>query len=529
MKKILIKIQNNNLVFKERVKLSTEHKNLLNTNVISSNELVFSDDYIEKNPRIISTFIEELCKTYDIDTAVIENYSLNLLITNIFKNNKQITSLVLKEDKPLTYQLCEAILDTNIKSVSCYNLQPFMLELLDKHDVVVESRNEILFLSDFMIENNLSIFSSLFYKMTLNIKFPMNNQDEEDFLSFCKINKYLKSIHVNKASLSDLEFIVNTLKSCNKKNIKIIIHDNITDEKIIEFLKNFNNKKSKRYKIVFKLAYSNDYINQNIIKHTNSKILKTCGLIIIAIITLTFSYVFYDNYNSMQNVNDMKSNISKVINIADTSQIIEDLNNKNQKENDNNNLKIINEDLAALLTVNPETVGWLNVNNTNIDYPVVRSVNNEFYLTHSFDLNPDYNGWVFMDYRNHDKELDSNTIIYAHNRYYSGVMFGTLQNALRKSWYTNEENQIIKFKTLYENYEFKIFSIYKIYKTSDYMSTQFTTDEVRANFYKMLKDRSIYDFGITLSGSDKIITLSTCADGDNRIVVHAVLQKGDIQ
>ena len=130
-----------------------------------------------------------------------------------------------------------------------------------------------------------------------------------------------------------------------------------------------------------------------------------------------------------------------------------------------------------------------------------------------------------MDYRNNKDELNDNTIFYAHNRYYSGVMFGTLQNALKKTWYTNKENQIITFRTLYATYSFHIFSVYNIYKTNDYMSTMFIDDETRANFYQMLKDRSIYDFEITPTGSDKIITLSTCKDENNRIVVHAVLEK----
>ena len=59
MKKILIKIKDNTIIIKEKVKLSTEYKNILNTNVISCNELVFSDDYINDNKKIVATFINE--------------------------------------------------------------------------------------------------------------------------------------------------------------------------------------------------------------------------------------------------------------------------------------------------------------------------------------------------------------------------------------------------------------------------------------------------------------------------------------
>ena len=64
MKKILIKIKDNSLIVKEKVKLSPEYKNILNTNVISCNELVFSDEYIENNQRLVSTFLNELTGIY---------------------------------------------------------------------------------------------------------------------------------------------------------------------------------------------------------------------------------------------------------------------------------------------------------------------------------------------------------------------------------------------------------------------------------------------------------------------------------
>ena len=60
MKKLLIKIKDNALIIKERKKLSTEYKNIINTNVISCNELVFSDEYILDNPKIVSAFLNEI-------------------------------------------------------------------------------------------------------------------------------------------------------------------------------------------------------------------------------------------------------------------------------------------------------------------------------------------------------------------------------------------------------------------------------------------------------------------------------------
>lgn len=521
MKKILIKIKDNSFIVKEKIKLSSEYKNILNTNVISCNELVFSDEYIISNPKIVSNFVQELSKSYNVDTLIIEKNDFTLLFLNIIKNNKNITSIILKDDTPLTFKMCEAIMHSYIKNVNCYTLQPFMIEYLDKYNILVESRNEILYLSKFMIDNNLSIFSSMFYKMTITLDLPMNEQDEQDFEAFCKINKYLKNININIVNRNDLEFIIKTLRQNNKKNIKINIHENISNPEAIEYLRNFNKKKSKRYKIYFRLEYSNDYLKDNIFKQTNISILKTCGYLILLIVFFSFGYVFYDNYSAMQVDNNIKENITKVIEINNSEEIIAEL-NKDKKEDEK---LVINEDIASLINVNPEVVAWLKVNNTNIDYPVVQSDDNTYYLKHNIYLEEDNNGWVFMDYRNDTDRLSDNIIIYAHNRYYNGIMFGTLQNTLRYSWYSNPENQTISFKTLYEDLEYQVFSIYKISVTTDYMRTLFADDNDRLEFFNMLKDRSIYDFGVELSGDDKIITLSTCADDYNRYVLHAVLKE----
>ena len=311
MRKILIKIKDNTFIIKEKIKLSSEYKNIINTNVISCNELVFSDEYILNNKKIVATFINELTKTYNIDTLIIEKNDFAMQFIDIVKNNKLITSLILKEDSPLTFKMCEAIMHSYIKNVNCYTLQPFMIEYLDKYDILVESRNEILYLSKFMIDNNLSIFSSIFYKMTITLDLPMNESDEQDFEAFCKINKYLKTINVFIVNKNDLEYIIKTLRANNKKNIKIIIHENISNLEVIEYLKNFNKKKSKRYKIYFKLEYSNEYLKDNIFKQTNISILRTCGYLILLIVFFSFGYVLYDNYKSMQNDRSIKENITK--------------------------------------------------------------------------------------------------------------------------------------------------------------------------------------------------------------------------
>ena len=175
-----------------------------------------------------------------------------------------------------------------------------------------------------------------------------------------------------------------------------------------------------------------------------------------------------------------------------------------------------------LLKKNSDTVGYLSVNNTKINYPVVQGSTNSYYLNRDFNKRKNSMGWIFMDYRNNSKELDKNTIIYGHN-IKQGIMFGTLKYALNSSWYKKESNQIITFNTPTKNMKWRIFSIYRIPATEDYLKTEFKDDAEYMDFINMLKSRSLYDFNQTIDESSKIITLSTCFSHTTRHVVHAVL------
>jgi len=519
MRKVLITIANNKLTFSYKKGNTKIADDLLNTNIISDNELVFSEEYIRENIRIITSFVKELVSQYNINQVNVKTIDLTSLVLDILSKIDTINCLNILEDETLTFEICEKLIKTKrITSLSCYNIPNFMLEMLDKHNIKVVSRSEILFTSSFMQGNNLSQFSKIYYKMSIRLEFPLSKEDEEDFITFCKINRYLKTIHINLFSKDGIELIINTLKKNNIKNVKIMLHDNITKESNAEYLKKANKKYAKD-KISIKLIYSDNYLQNNIFRQIIVNTLKICGFIIASLVIAVVGYVSINNYQSLKRVNVIKEDIEKVIQETNTEEIIEEL-----VEENNNELEIVNDYLASLLTVNEDTVGWLKVNNTNIDYPVVQGEDNKQYLDINFNKEEDRDGWVFMDFRNKADELSKNTIIYGHNRYYSGVMFGTLHKVAYQSWYGKEENQIINFDTLYGNMEWKIFSIYKIDKTTDYMKVNFSDDNVWLDFINMIKNRSIYNFGVDITADDKILTLSTCSSNRNqRLVVHAVL------
>ena len=350
----------------------------------------------------------------------------------------------------------------------------------------------------------------------------MSLEDLHDFDNFCTINNnYLRTIHLNNIQLADTEHIVNSLIENKKRNIRIIIHeDNLTPD-TLQYLQRFKEKQSKKHKIFLKIAYSKNYIEKNFLPQTNINILKMCCLFSIIIISCIFGYVFYDNYKVAKEVESAQNNIRHIIKSTDTTQLINNLNELNA----NTKLVVQNEEIVSLIPTNNETVGWIKVPNTNIDYAVVQHSDNEFYLHHSFDKSYSNAGWVFMDYRNGADELDDNTILYAHNRYHNGTMFGTLGYALNKDWYTNENNLYITFNTIYKKYTWRVFSVYKTPYTIDYLTIVFYDNQERLDFYNMLKNRSINNFNTSVSATDKIITLSTCSSDGGRIVVHAVLVK----
>lgn len=187
-------------------------------------------------------------------------------------------------------------------------------------------------------------------------------------------------------------------------------------------------------------------------------------------------------------------------------------------------MNMISVDFADLKDVNKDTVGWIQVNGTNINYPFVQTTNNTYYLTHAFNKSKNSAGWVFLDYRNKNDLSDKNSILYAHGRI-DKTMFGSLRNALTNGWLSNTNNYVFKLSTPYENTLWQVFSIYHIPVTSDYLRTTFTDDEDFVNFANMLIKRSAHNFETTVGANDRIITLSTCYDETERVVLHAKLIK----
>ena len=192
------------------------------------------------------------------------------------------------------------------------------------------------------------------------------------------------------------------------------------------------------------------------------------------------------------------------------------------------NIKFMSKNFSELLHINNETVGWLTVNNTKVDYSVVQHKNNDFYLKHDFYKNRNANGWIFADYRSDFRYFGTNSIIYGHNLI-NKQLFGSLSWTLKESWYKKEENQYIKLSTPDSNTIWRIFSIYTTKPETYYLKTYFQTEQEHLSFLNTLEKRSFYDFeNDELNNNTKILTLSTCTDyGSKRMVIHAYMVKAE--
>ena len=520
MKKITITIQNNTILFKYRTNKPIE-VNLLNTNVISNNELVFSDQYLAENTRIVSLFINDLIQEKNITDVVISNNVLAELVLDLLKTVQEIESVTISDNDNLSYSICEKIIkNKNIKKINCYSIPQFMIEELDKNSILVESRSEVLFTSNFMADNNLTTFSKIFYKTSIKIDNKLTVSEKEDIHSFFTINKYVKIIHIDNYSLDLLKDVIDILIACKEKNILIQLHEDIDDADDVAALRKLN-KKLKKKNIKISLVYSEDYLEANYLQQIIFTTLKICAVIIFTIVSSVLGYVLYNNYESEIKVNGIKDKLNALMDEeeantgnADNGVVLDD------DQVTLNSYKVLAE-------VNPDMVGWLTVKGTKIDYPVVRGETNNSYLSTNFYKEADYNGWVFMDYRNNAVDLDDNTIIYAHNRFSSGIMFGTLPNIRKKSWLDNKDNYYITFNTMNKVQKWKIFSYYVVDVTSDYLITNFESDKDHQAFIKKITKRSKKNFKEEVTTKDKILTLSTCYNKEDRFVVHAVLINED--
>ena len=172
--------------------------------------------------------------------------------------------------------------------------------------------------------------------------------------------------------------------------------------------------------------------------------------------------------------------------------------------------------------INPDIVGWITVEGTIINYPILQTKDNDYYLNRNYKGEDSRAGSIFMDYRNNVEEENRNTIVYGH-RMKDDTMFNSLTNYLDEEFF--KAHQTINYDTMYGSYDAEVFAAYYTTTDFDYIQTDFESDEEYASFLNEVEDKSEIEADFDVNADDQIVTLSTCdytLDPDKgRLVVHA--------
>ena len=181
----------------------------------------------------------------------------------------------------------------------------------------------------------------------------------------------------------------------------------------------------------------------------------------------------------------------------------------------------------SLYNQHKNLIGWVKIADTIIDYPVMQTGDNEYYLDHNINLEEDRNGALFLDADCDIKGPSTNYIIYGHNMR-SGKMFGSLDSYASQSFY--EKHQLIRFDTIYEEGVYQVMYVFRsrVYNQDEivfkyYQFIDANSEEEFNSYMEEMAALALYDTGVTASYGDQLLTLTTCdyIEEDGRFVVVA--------
>lgn len=185
------------------------------------------------------------------------------------------------------------------------------------------------------------------------------------------------------------------------------------------------------------------------------------------------------------------------------------------------------DEYKTLYNKNKSLIGWLKIDDTIVDYPVMQSQDSEYYLTHNFNQEYDKNGSLFLDPKCNVLDTGKNLIIYGHHMQ-SGQMFGGLYQYQDESYY--RKHKIIQFDTIYEKGTYEVMYVFrtKVYRENDvvfkyYQFTKADSAKEFDSYMKEMAEMSYFDTNVTAVYGDDLLTLSTCdyEENNGRFVVVA--------
>lgn len=168
---------------------------------------------------------------------------------------------------------------------------------------------------------------------------------------------------------------------------------------------------------------------------------------------------------------------------------------------------------------NEDYVGWIIVEDTKINYPIVQFSDNAYYLSHTFERTENASGALFVDCNIKEGMEGKNVIVYGHNMK-NGSMFANLKKYREDDFYEGHKTFRVYTETGFYTYE--VFAVYVTEPDSDTYTIGFADETDFMNYVQKMQARSIYDTGVSVKAEDKIITLSTCVNNnEDRLIVQA--------
>ena len=249
-------------------------------------------------------------------------------------------------------------------------------------------------------------------------------------------------------------------------------------------------------------------------------------IIILLLISLScLGYFGYYVYSSYQ----VQKESDRLARISNNEKINEMYTVQEEKAEVDGQIKtfVVLDKYKSLFNQNQNLIGWLKIADTNIDYPVYQTGNNDYYLNHNSSLKEDKNGALFMDKDCDIKDRSTNLIIYGHNMR-SGKMFGDLSKYENQSFYENHKT--ITFDTIYEEGTYEVMYVFRshVYQQDEVVFKYYqfidalSEEEFDSNMDEMAA-LSFYDTGVKAYYGDELLTLTTCdyEEQDGRFVVVA--------
>lgn len=250
---------------------------------------------------------------------------------------------------------------------------------------------------------------------------------------------------------------------------------------------------------------------------------KIC-IILIVVYAALFSastYFIYDYYHQANEQAELYDSLAEAVNqTKEASELTEKI--------QYNEEKTILPEYAELFLQNTDMVGWIQIADTNINYPVMHTPDTpDFYLKHGFDKEYSDYGCPYVQ-ENCDVQAPSdNVIIYGHHMN-NGSMFADLEKFKSEDFW--KEHKTFLFNTLTDKYEYEVVAVFKTFVYSDspesfkyYHFVNAETPEQFDDYIAKCRELSLYDTGVSAEYGDKLITLSTCeySRANGRLVVVA--------